>query len=152
MSGGVFGLANELYGITFSVNKDAPVYAEDVIAYNVNDKDGSFLGTLYMDYFPRKGKQGGAWTTSYSPQYKEGNKNVRPTVGVVMNLTKPTAERPSLLTLGEVTTFLHEFGHALHGIFANTTYRSLSGTSVYWDFVELPSQFMELCHRKGILE
>lgn len=143
VSGGVFGLANELYGITFSVNKDAPVYAEDVIAYNVNDKDGSFLGTLYMDYFPRKGKQGGAWTTSYSPQYKEGNKNVRPTVGVVMNLTKPTAERPSLLTLGEVTTFLHEFGHALHGLFANTTYRSLSGTSVYWDFVELPSQFME---------
>ena len=143
VSGGVFGLANELYGITFTANKNAPVYADDVVAYTVNDKDGSFLGTLYMDCFPRKGKQGGAWTTSYSPQYKENGKNVRPTVGVVMNLTKPTAERPSLLTLGEVTTFLHEFGHALHGLFANTTYRSLSGTSVYWDFVELPSQFME---------
>ncbi len=140
---GVFGLANQLYGVTFSVNKDAPVYADDVVAYNVNDADGSFLGTLYMDYFPRKGKQGGAWTTSYSPQYKESGKNVRPVVAVVMNLTKPTAERPSLLTLGEVTTFLHEFGHSLHGLFANTTYRSLSGTNVYWDFVELPSQFME---------
>ena len=143
VSGGVFGLANELYGITFTVNKNAPVYAGDVVAYTVNDNDGSFLGTLYMDCFPRKGKQGGAWTTSYSPQYRENGKNVRPTVGVVMNLTKPTAERPSLLTLGEVTTFLHEFGHALHGLFANTTYRSLSGTNVYWDFVELPSQFME---------
>ena len=143
VSGGVFGLANELYGITFTANKNAPVYADDVAAYTVNDKDGSFLGTLYMDCFPRKGKQGGAWTTSYSPQYRENGKNVRPAVGVVMNLTKPTAERPSLLTLGEVTTFLHEFGHALHGLFADTTYRSLSGTSVYWDFVELPSQFME---------
>ncbi len=143
VSHGVFGLANELYGINFTVNKNAPVYDRDVVAYTVNDKDGSFLGTLYMDCFPRKGKQGGAWTTSYSPQYRENGKNVRPTVGVVMNLTKPTAERPSLLTLGEVTTFLHEFGHALHGIFANTTYRSLSGTSVHWDFVELPSQFME---------
>lgn len=140
---GVFGLANALYGITLEPNSAAPVYADGVDAYTVNDADGSFLGTLYIDWFPRKGKQGGAWTTNYSPQYREGGKNVRPVVAVVTNFTKPTADRPSLLTLGEVTTLLHEFGHALHALFANTTYRSLSGTSVYWDFVELPSQFME---------
>lgn len=140
---GVFGLAHELYGISFSVNENAPVYADDVVVYSVNDNDGSFLGTLYMDCFPRKGKQGGAWTTNYSPQYREAGKNIRPVVAVVMNLTKPTADTPSLLTLNEVNTFLHEFGHSLHALFANTTYRSLSGTSVYWDFVELPSQFME---------
>ena len=141
---GVFGLANKLYGITFKENKDIPVYHPDVKAYEVIDKDGSFLAVFYADFHPRKGKQGGAWMTQYQGQYidKKGV-NVRPHVSVVMNLTKPTAEKPSLLTLGEVETFLHEFGHSLHGMFANTRFESLSGTNVWWDFVELPSQFME---------
>ena len=151
---GVFGLANRLYGITFKENKDIPVYHPDVKAYEVFDEDGSFLAVFYADFHPRQGKQGGAWMTSYQGQWMErldmkkpfgpGNiKNVRPHVSVVMNLTKPTEEKPALLTLGEVETFLHEFGHSLHGMFANTRFESLSGTSVWWDFVELPSQFME---------
>ena len=151
---GVFGLANRLYGITFKENKDIPVYHPDVKAYEVFDEDGSFLAVFYADFHPRKGKQGGAWMTSYQGQWMEcedmkkpfgpGNiKNVRPHVSVVMNLTKPTEEKPALLTLSEVETFLHEFGHSLHGMFANTRFESLSGTSVWWDFVELPSQFME---------
>lgn len=140
---GIFGLASTLYGVTFTPNTEAPVYATDVEVFNVNDADGTFLGTLYLDCFPRKGKQGGAWTTGFSSQYRENGENHRPVAAVVMNLTKPTDSRPSLLTFGELTTFLHEFGHSLHALFANTTYRSLSGTSVYWDFVELPSQFME---------
>ena len=142
--GGVFGLANKLYGITFKENKDIPVYHPDVKAYEVFDKDGSYLAVFYVDFHPRKGKQGGAWMTEYQGQYidKKGE-NVRPHVSVVMNLTKPTAEKPALLTLGEVETFLHEFGHSLHGMFANTHFESLSGTNVWWDFVELPSQFME---------
>ena len=151
---GVFGLANRLYGITFKENKDIPVYHPDVKAYEVFDEDGSFLAVFYADFHPRKGKQGGAWMTEYQGQWMEridlkkpfgpGNiKNVRPHVSVVMNLTKPTEEKPALLTLGEVETFLHEFGHSLHGMFANTRFESLSGTSVWWDFVELPSQFME---------
>ena len=141
---GVFGLANKLYGITFKENKDIPVYHPDVKAYEVFDKDGSFLAVFYADFHPRKGKQGGAWMTEYQGQYidKKGE-NVRPHVSVVMNLTKPTEEKPALLTLGEVETFLHEFGHSLHGMFANTRFESLSGTNVWWDFVELPSQFME---------
>ena len=141
---GVFGLANRLYGITFKENKDIPVYHEDVKAYEVFDKDGSYLAVFYADFHPRKGKQGGAWMTEYQGQWidKKGE-NVRPHVSVVMNLTKPTAEKPALLTLGEVETFLHEFGHSLHGMFANTRFESLSGTNVWWDFVELPSQFME---------
>ena len=141
---GVFGLANRLYGITFKENKDIPVYHPDVKAYEVFDKDGSFLAVFYADFHPRKGKQGGAWMTQYQGQYidKKGE-NVRPHVSVVMNLTKPTPEKPALLTLGEVETFLHEFGHSLHGMFANTRFESLSGTNVWWDFVELPSQFME---------
>lgn len=141
---GVFGLANKLYGITFKENKDIPVYHEDVKAYEVFDKDGSYLAVFYADFHPRKGKQGGAWMTEYQGQWidKKGE-NVRPHVSVVMNLTKPTAEKPALLTLGEVETFLHEFGHSLHGMFANTRFESLSGTNVWWDFVELPSQFME---------
>ena len=141
---GVFGLANKLYGITFKENKDIPVYHPNVKAYEVFDKDGSFLAVFYADFHPRKGKQGGAWMTQYQGQYidRQGV-NVRPHVSVVMNLTKPTAEKPSLLTLGEVETFLHEFGHSLHGMFANTRFESLSGTNVWWDFVELPSQFME---------
>ena len=142
--GGVFGLANRLYGITFRENKDIPVYHPDVKAYEVFDRDGSYLAVFYADFHPRKGKQGGAWMTSYQGQWitKKGE-NVRPHVSVVMNLTKPTADKPALLTLGEVETFLHEFGHALHGMFANTRFESLSGTNVWWDFVELPSQFME---------
>ena len=141
---GVFGLANRLYGITFKENKDIPVYHPDVKAYEVFDRDGSYLAVFYADFHPRKGKQGGAWMTEYQGQFidKKGE-NVRPHVSVVMNLTKPTAEKPALLTLGEVETFLHEFGHSLHGMFANTRFESLSGTNVWWDFVELPSQFME---------
>jgi peptidyl-dipeptidase Dcp len=142
--GGVFGLANKLYGITFKENKDIPVYHPDVKAYEVFDKDGSFLAVFYADFHPRKGKQGGAWMTEYQGQYIDRKgENVRPHVSVVMNLTKPTEEKPALLTLGEVETFLHEFGHSLHGMFANTRFESLSGTNVWWDFVELPSQFME---------
>lgn len=150
---GVFGLANKLYGITFKENKDIPVYHPDVKAYEVFDKDGSYLAVFYADFHPRKGKQGGAWMTEFQGQHWEMNsekgkentikENVRPHVSVVMNLTKPTAEKPALLTLGEVETFLHEFGHSLHGMFANTRFESLSGTNVWWDFVELPSQFME---------
>ncbi len=151
---GVFGLANRLYGITFKENKDIPVYHPDVKAYEVFDKDGSYLAVFYADFHPRKGKQGGAWMTEYQSQWKErvdtkkpfgpdNCKNIRPHVSVVMNLTKPTEEKPALLTLGEVETFLHEFGHSLHGMFANTRFESLSGTNVWWDFVELPSQFME---------
>ena len=141
---GVFGLANKLYGITFKENKEIPVYHPDVKAFEVFDKDGSFLAVFYADFFPRNGKQGGAWMTEFQGQWidHKGN-NVRPHVSVVTNFTKPTEEKPALLTLGEVETFLHEFGHSLHGMFANTRFESLSGTNVWWDFVELPSQFME---------
>ncbi len=141
---GVFGLATRLYGITFKETKDIPVYHPDVKAYEVYDKDGSYLAVLYADFFPRKGKQGGAWMTEFQGQWidRKGN-NVRPHVSLVMNFTKPTEEKPALLTLGEVETFLHEFGHSLHGMFANSRFESLSGTNVWWDFVELPSQFME---------
>ena len=141
---GVFGLAGKLYGITFKENKDIPVYHPDVKAYEVFDKDGSYLAVFYADFFPRKGKQGGAWMTEVQGQWIDHKgQNIRPHVSVVMNFTKPTAEKPALLTLGEVETFLHEFGHSLHGMFANTRFESLSGTNVWWDFVELPSQFME---------
>ena len=141
---GVFGLANRLYGISFKENKDIPVYHPDVKAYEVFDKDGSFLAVFYADFHPRKGKQGGAWMTEYQGQWIDRKgENVRPHVSVVMNFTKPTEEKPALLTLGEVETFLHEFGHSLHGMLSNTRFESLSGTNVWWDFVELPSQFME---------
>lgn len=141
---GVFGLANKLYGITFKENKDIPVYHPDVKAYEVFDEDGTYLAVFYADFHPRKGKQGGAWMTEYQGQWiDDDGENIRPHVSVVMNLTKPTDEKPALLTLGEVETFLHEFGHSLHGMFANTRFESLSGTNVWWDFVELPSQFME---------
>ncbi len=141
---GVFGLANRLYGITFKENKQIPVYHPDVKAYEVFDKDGSYLAVFYADFYPREGKQGGAWMTEFQGQWitKKG-KNVRPHVSVVTNFTKPTATKPALLSLGEVETFLHEFGHSLHGMFANTRFESLSGTNVWWDFVEMPSQFME---------
>lgn len=141
---GVFGLANKLYGITFQANNDIPVYHPDVKAYEVFDNDGSYLAVLYADFHPRDGKQGGAWMTEFQEQFiNRKGENIRPHVSLVMNLTKPTAEKPALLTLGEVSTFLHEFGHALHAIFSNTRFASLSGTNVWWDFVELPSQFME---------
>lgn len=141
---GVFGLATTLYGITFKENAEIPVYHPDVKAYEVFDKNGEYLAVFYADFFPRKGKQGGAWMTEFQGQWidRKGN-NIRPHVSVVMNFTKPTEEKPALLTLGEVETFLHEFGHSLHGMFANTRFASMSGTNVWWDFVELPSQFME---------
>jgi peptidyl-dipeptidase Dcp (EC 3.4.15.5). Metallo peptidase. MEROPS family M03A len=142
---GVFGLAERLYGITFRKNTEIPVYHEEVEAYEVFDRDGTFLAVLYTDFHPRPGKRAGAWMTSYKEQWKDrkNGENSRPHVSVVMNFTKPTENKPALLTFNEVETFLHEFGHSLHGIFADSTYKSLSGTNVYWDFVELPSQIME---------
>lgn len=140
---GVFGLATRLYGITFEENPNIPVYHPDVKAYEVHDKDGSFLAVLYTDFHPRASKRSGAWMTSYKEQWKDEKGNSRPHVSVTMNFTKPSEDKPALLTFSEVNTFLHEFGHALHGMFANTTYQSMSGTNVYWDFVELPSQIME---------
>lgn len=141
---GVFGLAGTLYGISFVENPEIQVYHPDVKAYDVFDRDGSFLAVFYADFHPRKGKQGGAWMTNFKEQWIDRKGvNHRPHVSVVMNFTKPTDETPALLTLDEVTTFLHEFGHALHGMFADSRFESLSGTNVWWDFVELPSQFME---------
>lgn len=148
---GVFSLATRLYGVTFEQDRAVPVYHPEVEAYRVYDKSHSYLAMLLMDFFPRKNKQGGAWMTNYRDEHcdvpadKEVTpaNSVRPVVSVTTNFTKPTPDRPSLLTLGEVQTLLHEFGHALHGIFAMTHYAALSGTSVFWDFVELPSQFME---------
>lgn len=141
---GVFGLATRLYGIHFGRRTDIPVFHPDVETYEVTDCDGRFLAVLYTDFFPRKGKQGGAWMTQYKEQYIEENgTDVRPHVSLTANFTPPTAERPSLLSLGEVETFLHEFGHCLHGIFSQCRFASLGGTNVKWDFVELPSQVME---------
>lgn len=140
---GVFGLATRLYGITFKENPDIEVYHPDVKAYEVTDKDGSFLGVIYTDFFPRASKRPGAWMTGFRDQWTDAAGNHRPLVSIVMNFTKPTGDKPSLLTPYEVSTFLHEFGHALHGLFAATRYSSLSGTSVYRDFVELPSQLNE---------
>ena len=141
---GIFNLATRLYGITFKENKDIPVFHPDVQAYEVFDRDGSYLAVLYTDFHPRAGKRSGAWMTSYKEQWIEDDgTNSRPHVSVTMNFTKPTAEKPALLTFSEVNTFLHEFGHALHGMFANTRFQCMSGTNVYWDFVELPSQIME---------
>lgn len=142
--GGVFGLATKLYGLTFVENKDIETYHPDVKAFEVKDRDGSYLGVIYTDFFPRDSKSPGAWMTDFKPQFIDGNGvNSRPHVSIVMNFTKPTDSKPSLLTPYEVETFLHEFGHALHGLLANTKYSSLSGTNVYRDFVELPSQFNE---------
>ena len=140
---GVFGLATQLYGITFVENKDIPVYHPDVKAYDVLDKDGSYLAVIYTDFFPRAGKRSGAWMTSFKDQFRKDGQDSRPHVTITMNFTKPTETKPALLTMDEVETFLHEFGHALHGIFSMTTYPSMGGTSVYRDFVELPSQIME---------
>ncbi|MDE6135598.1 MAG: peptidase M3, partial [Muribaculaceae bacterium] len=141
---GVFGLATRLYGLQFTENPAVEVYHPDVKAYDVTDADGAFVGVLYTDFFPRPTKRPGAWMTGFRDESKDDEgTSTRPHVSIVMNFTKPTADTPSLLTPYEVETFLHEFGHSLHGLLADTKYASLSGTSVYRDFVELPSQFNE---------
>lgn len=140
---GAFGLAGRLYGLTFTENPNIDVYHPDVKAFEVRDRNDRFMGVLYMDFFPRDSKRGGAWMTEFRPQYFEDGEEIRPLISVVCNFTKPTATMPSLLTFGEVETLLHEFGHALHGLLAEGHYASLTGTSVYRDFVELPSQIME---------
>ena len=141
---GIFDLATSLFGISFKENKNIPVYHEEVKAFEVYDDTKQYLAVLYVDFFPREGKQGGAWMTNYGEQFitSEGH-NIRPFVSLVCNFSRPTEDTPSLLTYNEVTTFLHEFGHGLHGMLSQTTYKSLSGTNVYRDFVELPSQIME---------
>nr|WP_294934755.1 M3 family metallopeptidase [uncultured Flavobacterium sp.] len=140
---GAFTIANKLFGLTFKEVFDIDKYHEDVHTFEVMDADGNLVAIFYSDFFPRKGKRNGAWMTSFKSQYVKKGQNERPHVSIVCNFTKPTETKPSLLTFNEVTTLFHEFGHALHGMLANTTYPSLSGTSVYWDFVELPSQVME---------
>lgn len=140
---GVFGLANSLYGLDFKEVHNIPKYHKDIKTFEVYDKDGAFLAVLYTDFFPRESKGGGAWMTEYRTQHHKDGQDVRPLVSIVMNFTKPTATKPSLLTFDEVNTFLHEFGHALHGMLSRNTYNSTSGTNVYRDFVELPSQLME---------
>ncbi|NOY23777.1 MAG: M3 family metallopeptidase [Acidobacteria bacterium] len=140
---GAFMVANKLYGITFTPRPDIPVYQKDVKAYEVKEADGTTIGVYYADNFPRPSKRGGAWMNAYRPQHRENGKNILPIVCNVTNFTKPTATTPSLLSLDEVTTLFHEFGHGLHGLLSNCTYRKLAGTSVPRDFVEMPSQFME---------
>lgn len=140
---GVFGLATDLYGLKFVRNRDIQVYHPEVEAYEVFDENGDFLSVLYTDFHPRDGKRSGAWMTSYKEQFMRDGKDSRPHVSIVMNFTRPTETKPALLTFDEVNTFLHEFGHALHGMLSKCTYETLSGTSVYRDFVELPSHIME---------
>ena len=140
---GAFAVAQKLYGITFEEIYEVDKYHEEVKTYAVKDEDDQLVAVFYADFFPRKGKRNGAWMTSFKSQYIKKEINERPHISIVCNFTKPTETKPSLLTFNEVTTLFHEFGHALHGMLANTTYPSLSGTSVYWDFVELPSQILE---------
>jgi Zn-dependent oligopeptidase len=140
---GAFTIAQKLYGLTFTEIFDIDKYHEEVTTYEVKDENNELVAVFYADFFPRKGKRNGAWMTSFKSQYIKNGKNERPHVSNVCNFTKPTETKPSLLTFNEVTTLFHEFGHGLHGMLANTTYPNLSGTSVYWDFVELPSQIME---------
>ena len=140
---GVFGLAADLYGLKFVKNNEIPVYHSEVEAFDVVDENNNFVAVLFTDFHPRDGKQSGAWMTSYKGQFMKDGIDSRPHISIVMNFTRPTESKPALLTFDEVNTFLHEFGHALHGMLAKTTYESLSGTSVYRDFVELPSQIME---------
>ncbi len=140
---GIFWLANKLFGLNFKENKNIQVYHPEVTAYDVTDNKGNFVAVFYTDFHPRDGKRAGAWMSSTKNQWKEGKKNSRPHITNTMNFTRPTASKPALLTFMEVTTMLHEFGHALHGMLANSTYRSLSGTNVYQDYVELPSQILE---------
>ena len=150
---GAFEVARRLYGITFKQVNDVDVYHSEVQTYRVYDEDGSYLALFYADFFPRKGKRNGAWMTSFKSQYTKNGINERPHVSIVCNFTRPTTTKPSLLTFNEVTTLFHEFGHALHGMLADTVYPSLSGTSVYWDFVELPSQIMEnWCYEEEALK
>ena len=150
---GVFQTTQKLFGLQFIPNKDIPVYHPDVSAYQVLDRDGKHLSVFYADFFPRAGKRNGAWMTSYRGQSIESGIDRRPHVSIVCNFTKPTKTKPSLLTFNEVTTLFHEFGHALHGMLAQGTYESLSGTSVFWDFVELPSQIFEnWCYEKDCLD
>jgi peptidyl-dipeptidase Dcp len=150
---GVFTIAQKLYGIHFQEIDNIDTYHDDVLTYKVTDDNGDLVSIFYADFFPRAGKRNGAWMTSYKPQYIKSDINERPHISIVCNFTKPTKSKPSLLTFNEVTTLFHEFGHALHGMLANTTYPSLSGTSVYWDFVELPSQILEnWCYEKEALQ
>ncbi len=149
---GVFRVAKKLYGLTFKSTDEIDTYHPEVKTYKVFDEKGDFISLLYADFHPRPGKRDGAWMTSYKSQYIRDGKNIRPHISIVCNFTKPTPTKPSLLTFIEVTTLFHEFGHALHGMLANTTYPSLSGTSVSWDFVELPSQILEnWCYEKEAL-
>ncbi|MFO0322821.1 MAG: M3 family metallopeptidase [Bacteroidota bacterium] len=150
---GVFETAKKLYGLSFIQRSDIPIYHKEVTTYEVQDDKGNLLAIFYADFFPRAGKRQGAWMTSFKNQKIEKGVNVRPHVSIVCNFTKPTESKPSLLTFNEVTTLFHEFGHALHGMCANSQYGSLSGTSVYWDFVELPSQILEnWCYEKECLD
>jgi len=140
---GAFEISNKLYGLNFKKISTIDTYNDEVNTYEVNDEKNNFIALLYTDFHPRKGKRGGAWMTSYKPQYIFKNNNQRPHISIVCNFTRPIKNKPSLLTFNEVTTLFHEFGHALHGILANTKFKSLSGTNVSWDFVELPSQIFE---------
>ncbi|MBC2846556.1 M3 family metallopeptidase [Winogradskyella flava] len=150
---GAFLVAEKLFGLRFEDIDTIDKYHEDVMAYKVIDAKDNLVSIFYADFFPRAGKRNGAWMTSYKPQMIKDGKNERPHVSIVCNFTKPTKSKPSLLTFNEVTTLFHEFGHALHGMLANTTYPSLSGTNVYWDFVELPSQILEnWCYEEDTLK
>lgn len=150
---GVFTVAQKLYGLHFETIQTIDKYHDDVLTYKVTNSNGDLVSIFYADFFPRPGKRNGAWMTSFKPQSIKNGINNRPHVSIVCNFTKPTKSKPSLLTFNEVTTLFHEFGHALHGMLANTTYPSLSGTSVFWDFVELPSQVLEnWCYEKEALE
>jgi len=149
---GVFNISNKLFDLVFKEINTIDKYHQDVKTYEVSDTSGNYIAILYADFFPRKGKRNGAWMTSFKGQWITGSDNSRPHISIVCNFTKPTATKPSLLTFNEVTTLFHEFGHALHGMLANTTYPSLSGTNVFWDFVELPSQLLEnWCYEKEAL-
>ena len=149
---GVFNIAEKLYDLHFEETTEIDKYHKDVKTYKVTDGKGEYIALFYADFFPRKGKRNGAWMTSYKGQWKKDGVNSRPHISIVCNFTKPTSTKPSLLTFNEVTTLFHEFGHALHGMLANTTYPNLSGTNVYWDFVELPSQVLEnWCYEKEAL-
>mgnify|MGYP003672874720 CR=1 FL=1 len=150
---GAFTVAEKLFNLEFHEIDTVDKYHEDVLTYEVTNSSGEFMALFYADFFPRVGKRNGAWMTSYKPQFVKNNEEERPHISIVCNFTKPTKTKPSLLTFNEVTTLFHEFGHALHGMLANTTYPSLSGTSVFWDFVELPSQVLEnWCYEKEALE
>ena len=149
---GAFSVANKLYGLSFKKDSNIDVYHEDVTAYRVSDEDGKDVGLFYADFFPRKGKRGGAWMTIFKDQFIESGEDHRPHISIVCNFTKPSKMRPSLLNFDEVLTLFHEFGHALHGLLTKCQYKSLSGTNVFWDFVELPSQVLEnWCYEKECL-